>query len=132
MHKFKIAKLVRDKIAEKMIASENADYKVLDDKKYIEELKKKVLEEAKELLPVKDKKKIVKELADIQEIIDTLIQALKSSKGKLREKQREENKKWGFFKKRLYIETIELDEVHEWLDYYLRNSDKYPEIKKSK
>jgi len=130
MHKFKIAKLVRDKIAKKMITSENAGYRVLNNKEYIEELKKKVFEESKELIPETDKKKIVKELADIQDIIDALIRALKSSKQKLKEKQREENKKSGAFKKRLYIKTIEPEDNHEWLDYYLANPDKYSRIRK--
>jgi len=129
MHKFKVEKLVRDKIAEEMIASENAGHRVLNDKDYINELKKKILEEAKELLPVKDRDKIVKELADIQEVIDSLIKALKSSKQELKDKQKRENKKSGAFKKRLYIETVELADDHPWLDYYLKNPDKYPKIK---
>ncbi|MCJ7793245.1 MAG: hypothetical protein MUP45_04735 [Candidatus Marinimicrobia bacterium] len=132
MHQFKVAKLVRDKIAQRMIADEKADYRILNDKEYLEELKKKIFEEAKELVPVKDKKKIIKELADLQEIIDTLSQTLKSSKKEIKEKQREENKKSGSFKKRLYIETIELANNHQWLDYYLANSKKYPEVKKTK
>lgn len=129
MYKFKVAKLVRDKIAEEMIASENAGYRKLDDKEYVEELKKKILEEAKELLPVKKKDKIIKELGDIQEVIDTLIQALKSSRQELKDKQKRENKKSGGFKKKIYIETVELGDDHEWLDYYLKNPDKYPKIK---
>ncbi len=130
MHKFKVEKLVRDKIAEEMIASENADYKVLNDKEYVEELKNKILEETKELLPIKDRDKIVKELADIQEVIDTLIETLKSSKQKIKEKQKKENKKSGAFKKKLYIKTVELGNDHPWLDYYLKNPDKYPKVKK--
>jgi len=130
MHKFKVEKLVRDKIAEEMIAGENAGYKVLNDKEYVDELKKKILEEAKELLPVKDRDKIVKELADVQETVDALIQALKSSKREIESKQKKENKKSGAFRKRLYIETVELGDDHEWLDYYLKNPDKYPKIKK--
>jgi len=130
MQKFKVAKLVRDKIAQRMIADENAHYRVLNDTEYIEELKKKILEEAKELLPVEDESKIVKELADIQEIIDALILTLKSSKRDLKLRQKGENKKSGAFKKRLYIETIELKDDHPWLDYYLKNPNKYPKVKK--
>ncbi len=132
MHKFKIAKLVRDKIAERMIANENAAYRKLNDKEFINKLKKKILEEANELLPVEDKGKIVKELADIQEIIDTLVKALKSSKQKLKSMQKKENKKSGSFKKRFYIKTTELADDHPWIDYYLANPDKYPKIKKTK
>jgi len=132
MHQFKVAKLVRDKIAQRMIADEKARYRVLKETGFIKELKKKILEEAKELGTIKEKKRIIKELADIQEIIDTLSQALKSSKKEIKDKQREENKKSGSFKKRLYIETIELEDDHQWLDYYLTNPKKYPEIKKIK
>ncbi|OGV88615.1 hypothetical protein A2Z41_02050 [Microgenomates group bacterium RBG_19FT_COMBO_39_10] len=129
MHQFKVAKLVRDKIAQNMIANENASYQVLNDKNFIHQLKKKILEEAKELVPVKDKEKMIKEIADLQEIINALIKALKSSKKEVKAKQREENKKSGSFKKRLYIEKIELDNKHPWLDYYLSHPKKYPKIK---
>ncbi|HUV42666.1 MAG TPA: nucleoside triphosphate pyrophosphohydrolase [Patescibacteria group bacterium] len=129
MYQFKVAKLVRDKIAQRMIANENASYRVLNDKDFISQLKKKILEEAKELIPVKDKEKIIKEIADLQEIIDTLIKTLKSSKKEIKTKQREENKKSSSFRKRLYIEKIELENNHQWLDYYLSHPKKYPKIK---
>lgn len=132
MHQFKVAKLVRDKIAQRMIADEKAKYRVLKQTGFIKELKKKIFEEAKELGSIKEKKKIIKELVDLQEIIDTLSQTLKSSKKEIKDKQREENKKSGSFKKRLYIENIELSDDHQWLDYYLANSKKYPEVKKTK
>jgi len=132
MHQFKVAKLVRDKIAQRMIADEKAKYRVLKQTGFIKELKKKIFEEAKELGSIKEKKKIIKELVDLQEIIDTLSQTLKSSKKEIKDKQRKENKKSGSFKKRLYIENIELSDDHQWLDYYLANSKKYPEVKKTK
>jgi len=132
MHQFKVAKLVRDKIAQRMIADEKAKYRVLKQTGFIKELKKKIFEEAKELGSIKEKKKIIKELVDLQEIIDTLSQTLKSSKKEIKDKQREENKKSGSFKKSLYIEAIELADDHQWLDYYLANPKKYPEIKKTK
>jgi len=132
MQKFKVAKLVRDKIAQRMIADENASYKVLNDEEYITELKKKVLEEAKELVLRRNKSNILKELADIQEIIDLIIKALKSSKKelKIKQKRKKKGKNWGGFKKRLYVKSIELGDDHPWLDYYLKNPEKYPKIKK--
>lgn len=115
-----------------MIADENASYKVLNDKEYLEELKKKVVEEAQELIPRKTRSDILKELAYIQKIIDLIIKALKASKKELKRKQKKKKKgkDWGGFKKRLYIKSIELEDDHPWLDYYLKNPKKYPKIKK--
>ena len=63
-------KLVRDKIPEKILSrGEFADYEVLDDARYREELIKKMHEETAEF----EKDNTVEELADMYEVLNALI-----------------------------------------------------------
>ncbi|QQS39109.1 nucleoside triphosphate pyrophosphohydrolase [Candidatus Woesebacteria bacterium] len=131
MRKFEFKKLVRDKIVEGIIAVGNKpNWKTLSDSEFVHELKKKIVEEALEVPRTNDPAEVVKELADIQEIIDNLLEALKISKEKFAEVQKKKNEDRGSFKKRQYIDTVETsDEVTKWVSYYLDNPDKYPEVK---
>lgn len=132
MRKFKFSKLVRDKIVENVIAVGNKpNWKTLSEEEYILELKKKVVEEALEVPRTEDPEEVVKELADVQELIDNLLEVLKVSRERFSEIQKAKNDKNGSFKKRQYIEDVETsDEVTKWVQYYLDNPDKYPELKK--
>lgn len=127
--KFKFEKLVRDKIVENIIkGGDKPNHHKLKDKAYIEELKKKLLEEAIEVPREKDPKELVKEIADVQEVIDNLLAVLKVSKRKLKELQKIKNAKAGSFKKQLFVKHVEVQEDSKWLNYYLASPDKYPEI----
>lgn len=131
MRKFGFKKLVRDKIVENIIsAGHKPDWKVLSDSEFVEELKKKIVEEASEVPRTDKPEEIVEELADIQEIIDNLLEVLKVSKTEFAKIQKQKkNEKGGSFKKRQYVETVETsDEVTKWVQYYLDNPDKYPEL----
>lgn len=130
MRKFKFDKLVRDRIVEHIEKSGNKPvWKTLSDEEYVLELKKKIMEEASELLidePEGDE--LLKELADIQEIIDNLLAALGTSKKRLREFQKKKNEKNGSFRKRLFIDRVEAKDNAVEIDYYLKHPEKYPEI----
>lgn len=130
MRKFKFGKLVRDKIVEDTIANGiKPKWEVLSDRKYLIELKNKILEEAQEVPASKNNEHLVEELADVQEVIDSILEFLKVSKNDFNKIKSEKNKKRGSFKKRHYIDYVETsDEVTKWVKYYLDNSDKYPEI----
>jgi len=131
MRKFKFSKLVRDKIVKRIISDGNKpNWRELTEGEYIQELKNKILEESLEIPKSKNNDDLIKELADIQEIIDNLLEVLKISKPKFKQIQDKKNEKAGSFKKRLYIEDVETKkEKTEWVKYYLSNPDKYPEIK---
>jgi predicted house-cleaning noncanonical NTP pyrophosphatase (MazG superfamily) len=131
MRKFEFKKLVRDKIVESIISVGNTPhFRTLSDREFIEELKKKIVEEALEVPRTNDPKEVVKELADVQEIIDCLLTALKVPKDKFLKVRKDKNKERGAFKKRLYVDTVETsNEVTKWVKYYLDNPDKYPEVK---
>jgi len=97
-------KLIRDKIPEIIKAAGEKPYlRRLEKKEYIKEIKKKVLEEAKELIEAKNKKGILDEIVDIQELIDVLVSKVGLTKLQVKKQQREKNKKRGGFKKRLFL-----------------------------
>ena len=130
MRKFAFKKLVRDKIVENIIANGNTPkWKVLASDEYLSELKKKVGEEAEEIAKAEGED-IVKELADVQELIDTILEELNISKEEFAKIKEKKNEKAGAFKKKHYIEYVETTDDSEWVQYYLKSPKKYPEIKK--
>jgi predicted house-cleaning noncanonical NTP pyrophosphatase (MazG superfamily) len=130
MRTFRFDKLVRDKIVEQQQqGGGNPDYKVLEGAEYLEAMKTKILEEAGEM-SIDDASELLKELADLQEVIDCMLEAIGSSKEQLAEAQAQKNAKAGSFKKRLFIRTVAVPDDNEWIDYYLKNPERYPEISK--
>ena len=128
MRKFKFEKLVRDKIVNNILTgnkTNKVNYKILNSKQFLISLKKKFFEELKEL-DLNNKEDAVKELADLQLIIDTCLKNLRISKKEFREIYKNKNIKAGKFEKKIYIKNIEIDEKDEWFDYYVK---KYKEIK---
>ena len=100
----KYNKLIRDKIPEIIKdAGLTPSVKVLNKKEYLKEIKKKFIEEVKELVEAKTKKEVVNEIIDIQELIDTLVYEIDLTKSELKKQQKIKNKKRGGFKKRLFL-----------------------------
>ena len=130
IRRFSFNKLVRDKIVGGIISVGNKpSFKVLSRNRYIEELKKKLVEEAKELPKAKNQIEIIDEIVDVEEIIDNLLSAIGVSRKEIKKLQKLKNIKRGSFKNRHFIDYVETKEGSEWIDYYLSNPEKYPEIK---
>jgi len=128
MRKFKFDKLVRDKIVElQQQDGGEVDYKILSDKEFLRALQRKLHEEASEI-NVEDKGTLISELADVQEVIDCLIKAIGKSKADILVAQTEKNKKAGSFSKKMYVNTVSVQDGNAWIKYYLDNAQRYPEI----
>lgn len=106
---YKYNKLVRDKIVDKINSKDGnkASYRVLGDKEYIEELNKKLLEEANEFI----EENSVEELGDVMEVIESIMRVRNISWDEVREAQNIKREKNGGFKDRLYLESVEEDIV---------------------
>lgn len=127
--KFKFAKLVRDNIVSGIQTAGNKPvFKILNIDEYKLELLKKLAEESNELGSA-SKEELLGELADLQEIIDNLLDAVGISRQELTDAQIKKNLKAGSFKNMHYIDYVEAEEESEWGRFYLKNSHKYPEIK---
>ena len=100
----KYNKLVRDKIPE-IIQKDGSksETRVLSKKKYRLFLLKKLGEEAKELEKAKTKKKLNEELADVMQVVDSIIEEFGLSRKEVNKKKREKKKKRGGFKKKILL-----------------------------
>ncbi len=100
----KYNKLIRDRILEIIKRTGGRPYwRILNKKEYFEEVKKKVVEEAKELTKVKNKKEIINEVVDIQELLDVLISEMGLTKSQIKKQKKIKNKKRGGFKRKLFL-----------------------------
>ena len=105
---YKYNKLVRDNIINIINSKGNkAIYRVLSDEEYIEELNKKLIEEANEFI----EEKSVEELGDVMEVIESIMKVKNISWDEVREVQNTKRDKNGGFKDRLYLESVEEDIV---------------------
>ncbi len=97
-------KLARDRIPEIIAADDKkANIRILNDKEYLAELFKKLGEEAKELADEPS----VEELADVNELVIAIRDALGIKAGQLEAVRSKKAAKNGRFKKRIFLESVE-------------------------
>lgn len=103
-------KLVRDKIPENINSMEgrNCNYKILNDKEYLEELDKKIFEEAHEFI----EEHSVEELADLMEVIFAIMKDRNISMEDVENARQIKNNKKGAFNDKIYLIDVE-QEMHD-------------------
>jgi predicted house-cleaning noncanonical NTP pyrophosphatase (MazG superfamily) len=127
MKKFKLEKLVRDKLlAVYYDLGEKPKYRILNHDEHIAKLAKKVAEEANELVSLSGQG-VSEEVADIEQALTDLKVLSGITKEVLKIKQTKRREKGGF-KKGVYIETLEVKETDPWCDYYKKDPKRFPEI----
>lgn len=101
-------KLVRDNILD-IIAATGKKYNssVLDNDDYLAAIKKKFLEEAKEVSKATTDEELVEELADITELIYAALKKIDVSKERLEEVRIAKNAKNGGFDKGFFLIDVE-------------------------
>lgn len=104
-------KLVRDKIPEEINNSDGkkANYKILNDNEYIQELDKKLFEEAHEFV----EEHSVDELADLMEVIYAIMKTKNISFEDVKIARDVKNKKKGAFKDKVYLISVEQEQIDE-------------------
>jgi predicted house-cleaning noncanonical NTP pyrophosphatase (MazG superfamily) len=104
MKKYFHKKLIRDKIPE-IIDANNGHYetRILDDTEYEVELKRKLVEEAKELQGA-GKEEIIGELADVLELVKSITAQNGIEFSVVEEKQVNKKEKRGGFDKKIFLE----------------------------
>ena len=101
-------KLVRDKIPEIIEGQgKKANYHILSEEEFIEALKDKLIEEAKELKEAKTIDEIIEELVDILEVYYSLMEASDISGGTIYEVGLNKIEKKGGFYKKIFLESVE-------------------------
>lgn len=97
-------KLVRDKIPQIMEAGGQTPVtKVLSDEEFGQALRDKLIEEAEELRKARDKATLIEELADVSEIIETILETEGVSPSQVKKVQLEKRKERGGFKQKLLL-----------------------------
>lgn len=129
MRKFLLNKLVRDNIAADMKRlGQRPAYKKLSDTQYKRALLAKLEEEVGEI-KLSDNMDMIKELADVLEVIEALsVQAGVDFK-QIRQMQKVRRQERGGFDKRVYIESLTLSDDDSWAQYYASQPDRFKEVK---
>ncbi len=127
--KFRTNILVRDKMVDKM-KSEGilVDYKKLNQKDYENALRKKVIEEAQEVADEKNREKLIFELADLLEVVQTLANTLKITESEISKARKKKREKSGGFTKKHFTNFVEIRNDNPAIEYYLERPKKYPKI----
>src|SRR5687768_9172679 len=102
MSKIVYNKLIRDKIPE-VIERDGKKYTthVADNAEYLAALKQKLVEEAHEAVEAANQQELINELADIHEVIESIMTAENISLSRLNALRAEKSRERGGFKKRL-------------------------------
>jgi predicted house-cleaning noncanonical NTP pyrophosphatase (MazG superfamily) len=129
MRSFKQHKLWRDNLPAMMEKRGSVIYiKQLDDQEFDHELRLKLLEEADEVKAAQSDKMLIEELADLYEVIDSLLALHKIDKKEvLRVQERKRNERGGFMA-RAYVTVADHPEGSFGVEYCLAAPEKYPEI----
>ena len=109
--KYTYNKLVRDKIPENINSMEGrkATWRIMSDGEYIKELNKKLLEEAHEFI----EENAVEELADVMEVIQSIMRIKNISYEELKNVQQMKREKKGGFSNKIYLVEVEQDKADE-------------------
>lgn len=101
-------KLVRDRIPEIIEnTGKNFSTRVLDNKEYIQELKKKSFEELQEYVETNNNQDAIEELADVLEIIHALAEYHGASIEEVERVRKQKAEKRGGFKEKIFLIEVE-------------------------
>jgi len=129
MRSFILNKLVRDNIlADMQQTGQNPTAKKLSKAEFKAALAAKLREEASEF-KIDDHKEAIKELADVMEVIDAIIEELGINPEELRSAQAERRQKRGGFKQRTFVERVTMEDDSPWATYYGSEPERFKEIR---
>lgn len=133
MVRFYLQKLVRDRVVPNCLDDPevlHTEYCELDRQEFRRELVRKIYEEADEILLGDDQQDgALKELADLQEVVDTLHRDFGFSDEQVQEEMARKRQKKGGFDSRHYIEYNDLADGSKWVEVFRAQPDKYREEK---
>lgn len=130
MPTFQFQKLIRDKILQLHFdAGHTVDYKKINGTELKTKLREKLHEEANEI-PIREKcdDEIIEEIADVQQVLDDLKRQYDITDEQVRKAQQAKCNKKGGFVDGVFIESVTVPEHDEWVNYYRKSPNKYPEL----
>lgn len=134
IHFFRAEKLVRDKTQERL-KKRNIELRgrIAGDHEYVPLLKKKLLEEAQEVVDAQTVEEYLAECADVLEVIHALTQAHDITMEQIEEKRLQLRDARGGYEQRAYCTYLAVPADNaEGVAYYQARPDHYPEIDEPK
>ncbi|CDR33163.1 HIT domain-containing protein [Criblamydia sequanensis] len=116
---FQMQKLIRDKIPD-LFSSDEVLFKteILDEACYRKELKEKLKEETFEILNTSTKEELKEELADLLEVIESIIKAEGLSWEEVKQIQKKKRESKGGFDSRLLAHCVQIKEGNKEASYF--------------
>jgi predicted house-cleaning noncanonical NTP pyrophosphatase (MazG superfamily) len=128
-HRFKVDKLIRDKLPNIMRESGIQLFeRVMEKEEYVKRLKDKLLEEAREIISATAEKEIREELADLLEVMLAITQVYGIEFIDIQKTADQKRAEKGGFNSRIYSAFVEIEAKNPGLEYYTARPDQYPEI----
>lgn len=129
MPKFILNKLVRDKLRDEYERmGQKASYRALSPDEHMAELKRKIIEEAKEIPEGATADQTISEIADIQQAINDLKDIKNITDEQVETARAVKFDKKGGFSGATFVESLELQVGDEWIEYYRREPSTYIEV----
>lgn len=129
MRKFTQNKLWREKLIKRMEKTGSIIHtKILSGEEYDVELRSKLVEEAREVQASRNREELVQEIADVYEVIDSLLKHHRLTKEEVLAAQAAKKDDRGGFEKHTYVTTAEHERDSSGEQYCLNDPCKYPEI----
>jgi len=128
MPKFRLNKLVRDKLRDEYTSlNQKASYRQLTTAEHGEALKHKIIEEVNEISLDASSEAIASELADVQQVLQDLMDAYGILASDVEELRKKKFDKKGGFSEATFVETLELESSDEWVEYYRKDPERFKE-----
>ena len=107
VHKYN--KLVRDKIPDIINSEKNkkATFRIMEEKEYLKELNKKLMEEANEFIEKND----VEELADVMEVVISIMKEKNITWEQVEKIRKEKKENRGGFENKVFLESVKDDTI---------------------
>ena len=129
--KFLCEKLVRDRTRERyQDQGGELEYRTLDPKEFLRELFKKLLEEAHEVIEAQDDLELASELADVQEVLNTIAEFKGISLKRIEDLRLQKATELGTFSNRIFSSVAIIPQKTPLCDYLLSNPQNYLLIQK--
>lgn len=129
-HRFKVNKLIRDKLPAIMRASGIQVFeRIMEKDEYIKRLQDKLLEEAQEVISARSEKEICEELADLLEVMLALTRVYGIEFTDIQQTADQKRAEKGGFEAKIYNAFVEIGADNPNIGYYRDRPDQYPELK---
>jgi predicted house-cleaning noncanonical NTP pyrophosphatase (MazG superfamily) len=129
MPEFEFNKLVRDKLRDEYaLAGQEATYIELTPSEHKQKLIRKIIEEVLEIDINEPVEKITSEIGDIRQCLDDLTAICGATEEQVMDAKQAKYDKKGGFENGTFVKTLKLADGDEWVDYYRKRPDIFPEV----